>query len=949
MKNKNGMQDFLDNSYLSAGNAAFIEELYANYLINPNEICEEWRHYFDALQQENDVAIPDIDHSLIRNEFIFQGHRARPLTHQDYNQVIESIENKQVAVLQLINAYRFRGHQEAKTDPLSLKEPPNLPDLVPAFHGLSESDMGTVFNTGSLSGSEQATLRDIVQHLKETYCGYLGAEYMHISSTTQKRWIQERLESSRSKLKPDQAQQRNILSRVIAAAGLEKYLHTKYVGQKRFSLEGGESLIPLLDYILQLAGKNGTREVVMGMAHRGRLNVLINVLGKSPATLFQEFEGHFDPSTNEGSGDVKYHQGFSSNIKTEGGDLHLALSFNPSHLEIICPVVAGSVRARQHRRQDKKRTEVMPVLIHGDAAFAGQGVVMETFNMSQARGFTIGGALHIIINNQIGFTTSNHLDARSTPYCTEVARMVQAPVFHVNGDNPESVLFAAQLAFDFRNEFGKDVVIDLFCYRRHGHSEADEPSATQPMMYSVIKKHPPVPDIYGQYLIKEGVVTQDDITHIQKQYRARLDNGETVALNINETAREAMVDWSPYSSTDWRYAVNTQVSQQVVSTLAKQLDVLPKGFILHPRVARIMDERLSMASGETNMDWGFAETMAYATLLRDGYSVRLSGQDSGRGTFFHRHAVLHDQATGAAHVPLRYISSGKPNFTVIDSLLSEEAVLGFEYGFSATEPKCLTIWEAQFGDFANGAQVVIDQFISSGYSKWNRLSSLVMYLPHGFDGQGPEHSSARLERYLQLCAEDNIQVVMPSLPSQMFHLIRRQMLRPYRKPLIIMTPKSLLRHRDSTSTLDDLISSSFQLIIDDANLTDASQIEKIVFCSGKVYFDLLQEQAKQNLLKTAIVRIEQLYPFPDVELEKIISQYCNAQDIVWCQEEPKNQGAWMFIQHLIDDKLKVNQTLRYAGRQASAAPAVGYLKKHIMQQRHLVEDALSINEGEQSC
>ncbi|VAW85109.1 2-oxoglutarate dehydrogenase E1 component [hydrothermal vent metagenome] len=947
MKNKNGMQDFLDNSYLSAGNAAFIEELYANYLINPNDICEEWRNYFDALQQENEPAKPDIDHSLIRNEFIFQGHRARPLTHQDYNQVIESIENKQVAVLQLINAYRFRGHQEAKIDPLSLKESAALPDLVPAFHGLSESDMGTVFNTGSLSGVEQATLRDILQHLRETYCGYLGAEYMHISSTTQKRWIQERLESSHAKLRPDQAQQRNILSRVIAATGLEKYLHTKYVGQKRFSLEGGESLIPLLDHILQLAGKNGTKEVVMGMAHRGRLNVLINILGKSPATLFQEFEGHFDPSTNEGSGDVKYHQGFSSSIKTEGGDLHLALSFNPSHLEIICPVVAGSVRARQHRRQDEKRTEVMPILIHGDAAFAGQGVVMETFNMSQARGFTIGGSLHIIINNQIGFTTSNHLDARSTPYCTEVARMVQAPVFHVNGDNPEAVLFAAQLAFDFRNEFGRDVVIDLFCYRRHGHSEADEPSATQPMMYSKIKKHPSVPDIYGQYLVKEGVVTQDDIDHMQKQYRALLDNGETAALNINEMTRRGMVDWSDYSATDWRYAVNTQVSQQVVTTLAKQLDSLPKGFILHPRVARIMEERLSMASGEIKMDWGFAETMAYATLLRDGYSVRLSGQDSGRGTFFHRHAVLHDQATGAAHVPLRYISDGEPNFTVIDSLLSEEAVLGFEYGFSATEPKCLTIWEAQFGDFANGAQVVIDQFISSGYSKWNRLSSLVMYLPHGFDGQGPEHSSARLERYLQLCAENNIQVVVPSLPSQMFHLIRRQMLRPYRKPLIIMTPKSLLRHRDSTSRLDDLISRPFQLIINDTNITDSSKVEKVIFCSGKVYFDLLQEQTKQNLLKIAVVRIEQIYPFPDVELENIMTEYSNAQDIVWCQEEPENQGAWMFIRNLIENKLKVDQKLRYAGRQASAAPAVGYLKKHIMQQRHLVEDALSINEGEQ--
>ncbi len=943
MKNKKGMQDFLDNSYLFAGNAAFIEELYANYLTNPNDIDENWRSYFDTFKKPNDPPITDVDHALIRNEFVFQGHRPRSLTHQDYNQVIESIESKQVAVLQLINAYRFRGHQEAKTDPLSLKKSPPLPDLIPASHGLSENDMDTVFNTGSLAGVEQATLRDIIHHLRETYCGHLGAEYMHISSTTQKRWIQQRLESSRAKLRPDPAQQRSILSRVIAASGLEKYLHTKYVGQKRFSLEGGESLIPLLDHLLQSAGKNGTKEVVMGMAHRGRLNVLINILGKSPATLFQEFEGHFDPSTNEGSGDVKYHQGFSSNIKTDGGDLHLALSFNPSHLEIICPVVAGSVRARQHRREDKKRTEVMPILIHGDAAFAGQGVVMETFNMSQARGFTIGGALHIIINNQIGFTTSNHLDARSTPYCTEVARMVQAPVLHVNGDNPEAVLFAAQLAFDFRNEFGRDVVIDLFCYRRHGHSEADEPSATQPMMYSIIKQHATVPDIYAQHLVKEGVVTQDDITHMQQQYRALLDHGKTAAPNINATARAVMTDWTPYAETHWRYAVNTQTSQQVISTLAKQLNLLPEGFVLHPRVARIMEERLNMASGEARIDWGFAETLAYATLLREGYSVRLSGQDSGRGTFFHRHAVLHDQKTGAAYVPLRYVNDGKPSFTVIDSLLSEEAVLGFEYGFSATAPKCLTIWEAQFGDFANGAQVVIDQFISSGHSKWNRLSSLVMYLPHGFDGQGPEHSSARLERYLQLCAEDNIQVLVPSLPSQMFHLIRRQMLRPYRRPLIVMTPKSLLRHRDSTSTLDDLVSHPFQLIIDDTHVTAPSEVEKVIFCSGKVYFDLLQEQNKQGVLNTAIVRIEQLYPFPDIELKDIMTQYCNAQDIVWCQEEPQNQGAWGFIQDHIRDKLKVGQQLRYAGRTAAAAPAVGYLKKHIMQQRHLIEEALSIN------
>ena len=943
MKKKNNMDDFIGNSYLFAGNAPFIEEIYATYLQNPADVEEQWRHYFDSFKVNGDAAVKDVDHANIQKTFVFEGKQNRQLTSQDFNSVVANIESKQVSVTQLINAFRYRGHQQANIDPLKLKSNPPVPDLNPAFHDLTEADMDKVFNTGDLPGPTQATLREILQHVSETYCHHIGAEYMHITSTSQKRWLQERLESSRGRPKLNAEQKRYLLKRLMAAEGLEKYLHTKYVGQKRFSLEGGESLIPMLDQLLSTAGTHGVSEAVIGMAHRGRLNVLVNVLGKSPALLFQEFEGKFDPSTHQGSGDVKYHQGFSSDIKTPGDSIHLALSFNPSHLEIISPVVEGSVRARQHRRQDKTGKQVLPIIIHGDAAFAGQGVVMETFNMSQARGYTTGGSVHIIINNQIGFTTSNPLDARSTPYCTEVARMVQAPIFHVCGDDPEAVAFITQLAFDFRNQFGKDIVIDLVCYRRHGHSEADEPSATQPNMYKKIRKHQTTFSIYSDQLINEGITTQDEISTWQNDFRDALDKGETVAPNVFSDRKKQMIDWSPYIGNDWAYPVNTQLSADNILTLAEKMAELPEDYKLHPRVAKIMEERMNMAKGDMHMDWGFAETMAYASLLRDGFGVRVSGQDCGRGTFFHRHAVLHEQNTGEAYLPLRNIDPEGPTFTVIDSLLSEEAVLGFEYGYSATDPKCLTIWEAQFGDFANNAQVVIDQFISSGYSKWGRLSGLVMFLPHGFDGQGPEHSSARLERYLQLCAEENMQVCMPTEPAQMFHMLRRQMLRPYRKPLIVMTPKSLLRHRESTSSIEDLAAGKFELVIDDKTAADqAEKVEQIVFCSGKVYFDIAQERQHRELENTAIIRIEQLYPFPEERIKDVLSTYTHAKRFVWCQEEPKNQGSWHFIQPKLLDVLGSSNTLHYAGRAESASPAVGYLTLHIAQQRELVEQALGV-------
>lgn len=924
---------------LFAGNAPFVEELYAKFLNNPESVDPRWRDYFLALRQNGPS---DVDHAPIRQAFVELKRHPDPYRHHPAPAGFSSFEKKQVHVLQLINAYRFRGHQDADVDPLGLNQSPRLVDLELAFHDLDEADLDSTFNTGSLAGPAQATLRQILDHLRETYCGHVGAEYMHISSTSQKRWLQERLEMSRAKatLTPDY--RIDMLRRLIAAEGLERYLHTKYVGQKRFSIEGGESMIPLLDYLIQRAGGQGIREVVLGMAHRGRLNVLVNVLGKSPTLLFQEFEGLFDPSTNEGSGDVKYHQGFSTDIETSGGVIHLALAFNPSHLEIIGPVVEGSVRARQQRRADTGGKLVLPVLIHGDAAFAGQGVVMETFNMSQARGYTTGGSIHVIINNQIGFTTSNPLDARSTQYCSEVARMVQAPILHVNGDDPEAVVFAIELAFDFRMRFSKDVVVDLVCYRRHGHSEADEPAATQPLMYQKIRAHTPVAKLYGQRLVTEGVITAVDIEKIETTYRAALDAEKTVAPYVRSETNKNMVDWLPYRGVPWTQVTQTQVDHAEIVSLTEQLTQIPQDFTLHPRVAKILEERQSMARGQLPIDWGYAETLAYATLLRDGFSVRISGQDSGRGTFFHRHAVLHNQIDGRTLTPLQHIAAAPPYFTVIDSLLSEEAVLGFEYGFSATDPKCLTIWEAQFGDFANGAQVVIDQFICAGESKWSRLSGLVMFLPHGYDGQGPEHSSARLERYLQLCAEENMQVCVPSLPAQMFHLLRRQMHRQYRKPLIIMTPKSLLRHRDSTSSVNDLSRGQFHNVIDEPADTLDHTIQRIVFCAGKVYFDLLQERSKRGTpIDTALVRIEQLYPLPADAIRAVMPRYPNAKSIVWCQEEPQNQGAWAFMKHYLQQALGPAITLQYAGRPAAAAPAVGYLKKHIEQQRQLVEDAFS--------
>jgi len=931
------MTDYLQEQYrgshLSGGNAAYVEEFYEQWLDDADSVPEHWQAVFARLGPKDR---DDTRHLAIADYF-------REIESSD-SQAARAEDYKQAGVLRMINAYRVRGHKRADLDPLNIGERPQVPDLELAFHNLTESDLNTSFHTGSLAAPDRLPLKEIIEICSKTYCGSIGVEYMHIGETEERQWLQQRLERTHGDYAPSPEVRKRLLEKLTAAEGIEKYLHSKYVGQKRFSLEGGESMIPLFDALINHAGEQEIREMVIGMAHRGRLNLLINVLGKSPEELFAEFEGVIGKDDPNRSGDVKYHMGFSSDVHTPGGVVHLALAFNPSHLEIVNPVVAGSARARQARLDDHEHEHVMPVLVHGDAAIAGQGVVMELLNMSQARGFAVGGTFHIVVNNQIGFTTSNPLDARSTLYCTEVAKMVQAPILHVNGDDPEAVIYATHLAADFRREFKKDVVIDLVCYRRHGHNEADEPAATQPKMYRVIRQLDPVRKKYADQLVESGVIDEQSVADMQSDYRDKLDAGEPVVELVPEEDALVTADWDPYLEQDWREDADTSMSLDEIQSLSQHMTSPPDGFQLHKQVERIVDARQEMAAGDRPMDWGFAETMAYAGLVSSGYNLRLVGQDSGRGTFFHRHAVLHNQEDGEDWVPLSELSDQADGVTIIDSLLSEEAVLGFEYGYATGDPGSLVIWEGQFGDFVNGAQVVIDQFIASGEAKWGRLCGLVMFLPHGYEGQGPEHSSARLERFMQLCSGNNIQVCVPSLPSQMFHMLRRQMIRPFRKPLIVMTPKSLLRHKSSTSSLDELVNGSFKLVIDDPRQPQPENIKRLVFCAGKVYFDIAAEQAEQDLDDIAVVRVEQLYPFPREEVQAIVDQYSDADEVIWCQEEPMNQGAWFQIRHHLQACTN-GKSLKYVGRAGSASPAVGYYQVHIEQQKRLVGAALTHGEG----
>ena len=936
------LKEFLNNSYLFGGNAPFIEELYEKYLVNPQSIPEEWRNYFDRMQDLPGAIEKDVAHAPVVESFIQRSKRGEFTAARTLPSEPVTPERLQVAALLLVTAYRIAGSRWATVDPLKRMPRPNIPELEPAYYDLKEADLDQVVNAGSFVGLERTSLRNLVQALRDTYCRNIGFEYMFISDRAQRQWIQERIEPTRAAPKVLPEEQVRLLQKLTEAEHLERYLHTRYVGQKRFSLEGGESLIPSIDELIQRAGAAGVQEIVIGMAHRGRLNVLVNVLGKMPKDLFQEFEGK--AAQELPSGDVKYHNGFSSDITTSGGPVHLSLAFNPSHLEIVNPVVEGSVRARQRRRDDKTGDQVLPILVHGDAAFAGQGVVMETLNLSGTRGYGTGGTVHLIVNNQIGFTTSDPRDSRSTIYCTDVAKMVEAPIFHVNGDDPEAVLFATRLAMDFRHAFHKDVVIDIVCFRKLGHNEQDEPAVTQPLMYKKIAQHPGTRKVYADKLVTQKVIGEADPEAMIKKYRDTLDAGQqSVSPVLSNFKSKFAVDWAPFLGSKWTDAADTNVPLEELKRLSDRVTAVPEGFTLHPTVARVIEARKQMAAGKVSVDWGMAETLAYASLLSNGYDVRFSGQDSARGTFAHRHAVLHDQDRErwdqGSYVPLQNIAKDQGHFVVIDSVLSEEAVLGFEYGFSTAEPNALVIWEAQFGDFANGAQVVMDQFISSGETKWGRVCGLVQLLPHGYEGQGPEHSSARLERYLQLCAEHNIQVCVPSNAAQIFHLLRRQMLRPFRKPLIVMTPKSLLRKKEAASSIQELANGAFHTVIPDTTSVDEKGVKRIIACCGKVYYDLVLKRTELQKADTAIIRVEQLYPFPHKQFEAQMKRYPNALEVVWCQEEPQNQGAWYQTAHYFRENMREDQKLYYAGRPPSASPAGGYMARHNERQKALVEQA----------
>jgi len=945
------MQDQRDNSYLFGGNAPYVEELYESYLHDPASVADHWRDYFDNVKQVPAVdgsSRTDIAHGPIVASFAERAKQGPIRTISD--SADSEMGRKRVAVQQLIAAYRNVGNRWANTDPLKRTERQDIPELDPAFYGFTDGDMDIVFNTSNtFFGRNEMSLRDLLQALRETYCGTIGAEYMFIADQKIKKWWQEKLESIRSKPSFNVDKKRQILDRVTAAEGLERYLQAKYVGQKRFSLEGGESFIACMDEVIHEAGAKGVQEIVIGMAHRGRLNVLVNTLGKMPKDLFAEFE-HKGPETLP-AGDVKYHQGFSSDISTPTGPVHVSLAFNPSHLEIVNPVVEGSARARMDRRGDVLGQQVLPVLVHGDAAIAGQGVMQETLAMAEVRGYSTGGTLHIVINNQIGFTTSDPRDLRSSLYCTDIMKIIDAPVLHVNGDDPEAVVLATQLAIEFRTQFHKDVAIDIVCFRKLGHNEQDTPSMTQPLMYKIIAAHPGTRKLYADKLEAEGTLPMGSGEEMVKAYRAAMDAGKQTSDPVLSNYKgKFAVDWSPFLNKKWTDEADTAIPLTEWKRLAERISTAREGFKVHPLVEKVLNDRAAMGRGEVNIDWGMGEHMAFASLVASGYPVRLSGEDSGRGTFTHRHAVLHNQNrekwdTGI-YIPLRHVAKDQAPFLVIDSILSEEAVLGFEYGYAAAEPNTLTIWEAQFGDFANGAQVVIDQFIASGEVKWGRANGLVMMLPHGYEGQGPEHSSARLERFMQLCADTNMQVIQPTTASQIFHVLRRQMIRQFRKPLILMTPKSLLRNKEAASPLSEFTKGGFKTVLGERDDSiDASQVTRLVICSGKVYYDLVKQRTEKKIGDVAIIRLEQLYPFPHKALTAELKKYPKLEEIIWCQDEPQNQGAWFFVQHNILENMSDGMKLAYAGRPASASPACGYAHLHQEQQKSLLNTAFAKLKG----
>ena len=942
-------QAYSGNTFLFGGNAPYVEEMYENYLANPGSVPDSWRDYFDALQYVPAVDgsnAKDVPHLPVINAFADRAKQGG--TKVVMGSADAEMGRKRTAVQQLIAAYRNVGVRWADLDPLKRTERSIIPELESSSYGFSDADQEAVFDTSNtFFGKNRMSLRELMNALRETYCGTIGTEYMYITDQVKKRWWQQKLESVRSKPIFTAEKKLHILDRLTAAEGLERFLHTKYVGQKRFSLEGGESFIVSMDELIQRGGSMGLQEIVIGMAHRGRLNVLVNSLGKVPADLFAEFD-HTAPEDLP-SGDVKYHQGFSSDVTTPGGPVHLTLAFNPSHLEIVNPVVEGSVRARMDRRADPKGLQVLPVLVHGDAAFAGQGVVMETLALAETRGYSTGGTVHIVINNQIGFTTSDPRDSRSTLYCSDVVKMIEAPVLHVNGDDPEAVVLATQWALEYRMEFQKDVVVDIICFRKLGHNEQDTPALTQPLMYKKIAAHPGTRRLYADKLTTQGMgdTLGDDMV---KAMRSALDAGKsTFNPVISNFKNKFAVDWLPYLSKKWTDAGDTAIPMAEWKRLAEKITTIPDSVSPHQLVKKVYADRAAMGRGEIPVDWGMGEHMAFASLVASGYPVRLSGEDCGRGTFTHRHAVIHDQNREkfdeGTYTPLQNVAPNQAPFVVIDSILSEEAVLAFEYGYASNDPNTFVIWEAQFGDFANGAQVVIDQFIASGEVKWGRVNGITLMLPHGYEGQGPEHSSARLERFMQLSADTNMQVVQPTTASQIFHILRRQMVRNLRKPLIIMTPKSLLRAKDAASPLSEFTKGMFQTVIPENKALKTDKVKRLVACSGKVYYDLVKRREENGHEDTAIIRVEQLYPFPHKAFATELKKYPNLADVVWCQDEPQNQGAWFFVQHYIHENMGEGQKLGYAGRAASASPAVGYSHLHQEQQKALVDAAFSKLKG----
>jgi len=946
----------IDNSILSGPNAGFIAELYARYVEDPASVDPSWRQFFAELQDDGRSVLQDLRGAswAPRQPTIIANGAPVAAAQQAVvggisAEAARAAAKDSIRARMLIRAYRVRGHLEANLDPLELKPRDRHPELDYRTYGFTEADLDRPIYIDFLLGHETATLRQIVQAVRETYCGNIGIEFMHIQDPAQKAWIQERIEVDRNQTRFTDLGKRTILERLTAAELFERFLDRKYTGTKRFGLDGSESLIPALEQILKRGSQLGLNEVVIGMAHRGRLNVLANFMNKPYAAMFSEFQGNpANPEDVQGSADVKYHLGTSADREFDDKVVHLSLTANPSHLECVNTVVLGKVRAKQMQKKDANRDQTMALLLHGDAAFAGQGLVAETLDLSDLKGYRVGGTVHFIVNNQIGFTT-NPVNSRSGPYCSEVAKICQAPIFHVNGDDPESVVHVARIATEFRQQFKKDVVIDMFCYRRFGHNESDEPAFTQPLMYKKIAKHPTTRTIYADRLVKEGTLTEAEANAIVDGFQARLESEFAVAASYKPNKADWLEGaWSGFeiASGDDRRG-ETALDMATLKEIGTALSDIPKGFNANRKIVRLLESKRKMVDSGEGIDWATAEALAFGSLLIEGHPVRLSGQDVGRGTFSQRHAVLIDQETEAQYLPLNNIREGQAQLEVIDSPLSEAGVLGFEYGYSLAEPRSLVIWEAQFGDFANGAQVIIDQFISSGESKWLRMSGLVMMLPHGYEGQGPEHSSARLERYLQLCADDNMQVVNCTTPWNLFHVLRRQLHRNFRKPLIIMTPKSLLRHKLCVAKLSDMApGTSFHRVLhEDAPLAEDREVKRIVLCSGKVYYDLFEERAKRGVKDICFLRLEQLYPFPSKALAAELVLRPQAE-VVWCQEEPQNMGAWTFVQPEIEKVLadiKHKQSrLPYIGRPASASPATGLLRRHNREQAQLLDEALTL-------